>query len=632
MTRIITHADAGSALASSEWTGDATHLVGGSSTYDLDVFPTTIDWSGGNVTYVPLNGDIQEYVTAAIAGDTLILASGVYTITSTITINKQLNIMGQGLSGFVTAPVTPSHGTLITSSTAAVTAFLISSDNVRLANFSLNLTGAGSLGINTTNNLKGIVLNEIDVIVTCTGAALGFTIYGSSCVLRNLSFYITSSDSYAYGLWVWNDSSTTQNVIADCYNVTGTVSGQATSACAFLCENVNDANTVTLNLYSCVVKAVSGTALDIAVGCISTTTFNAIVNCYLCTLDGADWDAYQTGSNILALGGSVLVNNKISGTVTYRATMASGNAVIGATMTLATGGITDSTGAISFGDENLSTTGTVSATSLAGSALATPSISLGTAASPGTLSTVVRSDATIVAFDATSPSTQAFGDAAATGTVAYSARRDHKHAMPAVPADLPLTGGTLTGPVVLSGSGEVTIKFRPFIDQTVIHNTAKPIVYYRGLKRGWALPIYADDNEELYITEPHVSHRWNGTSNFTVAVAGYLPTANTDKKFRLQLEWMQHTPGVDVVGTPAPNVVTVEGTTGTWAAYQSFDKDFVIDYDVGTADPVVSGDVFSMRLRRIASSGGTATEIAGSVVVTGIDMRYICNKFASPIW
>jgi hypothetical protein len=34
-------------------------------------------------------------------------------------------------------------------------------------------------------------------------------------------------------------------------------------------------------------------------------------------------------------------------------------------------------------------------------------------------------------FDATSPSTQAFGDSAATGTATVAARRDHKHGMPA---------------------------------------------------------------------------------------------------------------------------------------------------------------------------------------------------------
>jgi hypothetical protein len=61
---------------------------------------------------------------------------------------------------------------------------------------------------------------------------------------------------------------------------------------------------------------------------------------------------------------------------------------------------------------------------------ATPAIALGTAAAAGAAGTVIRSDSTIAAFDATAPTTQAFGDSAATGSAAVAARRDHKHAMP----------------------------------------------------------------------------------------------------------------------------------------------------------------------------------------------------------
>jgi hypothetical protein len=62
---------------------------------------------------------------------------------------------------------------------------------------------------------------------------------------------------------------------------------------------------------------------------------------------------------------------------------------------------------------------------------ATPAIVLGTAAAAGAASTVIRSDSTIVAFDATVPVTQAFSDVAATGSAAVAARRDHVHGMPA---------------------------------------------------------------------------------------------------------------------------------------------------------------------------------------------------------
>ncbi len=65
--------------------------------------------------------------------------------------------------------------------------------------------------------------------------------------------------------------------------------------------------------------------------------------------------------------------------------------------------------------------------------LATPAIVLGSAAAAGAAGSLIRSDSTIAAFDATSPTTQAFGDSAAVGTAAFAARRDHKHAMMANP-------------------------------------------------------------------------------------------------------------------------------------------------------------------------------------------------------
>lgn len=283
-----------------------------------------MDWSAGNVAYVPLTGDIQEYIDNAVAGDTLVLASGVYTITSTISIDKQLNIRGQGSSGFVTSPITPSHGTLITSTTAAVLGFSITNDNVRLADLSINLTGAGSTAISISNNLQGVVLNDMDVIVNSTGALMGFEIKGSDVVMRDLTYYIISSDSTAAGVYFWNDSTTTRDAVIDSYNVTGTVQGGASYAYAFAVLNSNDANTLTMNLSASVAKALSGTALDVAVASTSLTTFNSTVNCYMATLDGADYDAYQTGSNVLSLGGSVVVNNLVLGTVTYRAAMVSG--------------------------------------------------------------------------------------------------------------------------------------------------------------------------------------------------------------------------------------------------------------------------------------------------------------------
>jgi hypothetical protein len=54
-------------------------------------------------------------------------------------------------------------------------------------------------------------------------------------------------------------------------------------------------------------------------------------------------------------------------------------------------------------------------------------------------------------LDATAPSTQAFGDAAASGAATVAAKRDHKHAMPANP----LVGSVQTINFIIDGAGAV---------------------------------------------------------------------------------------------------------------------------------------------------------------------------------
>jgi len=75
---------------------------------------------------------------------------------------------------------------------------------------------------------------------------------------------------------------------------------------------------------------------------------------------------------------------------------------------------------------------------------AVPTVSLGTAHAAGTATTVLRTDATFAAFDATVPTTQAVGDSAATGSAAVAARRDHVHGMPAFGTATNIADVTLT--------------------------------------------------------------------------------------------------------------------------------------------------------------------------------------------
>jgi len=124
------------------------------------------------------------------------------------------------------------------------------------------------------NNLVGIVFNHIDLIVNCTGEARGIRVWGSDAIMYNCDFTITSSDSSSSGVWFYNNSATTRNAVMTCFNVGGTTAGGGalTYSGPFVAENVNDANTLTLNLQSSVCTALAGTPIDAAVAAFSATT------------------------------------------------------------------------------------------------------------------------------------------------------------------------------------------------------------------------------------------------------------------------------------------------------------------------------------------------------------------------
>ena len=87
-----------------------------------------------------------------------------------------------------------------------------------------------------------------------------------------------------------------------------------------------------------------------------------------------------------------------------------------------------------------------------------PGLTLGTSNVEGTGNSI-RSGATVLAFDATNPSTQAHGGAAAVGVATVAARRDHKHAMPAA----------ATAPIfarVVRSAGDVTTTSTTLVDFT----------------------------------------------------------------------------------------------------------------------------------------------------------------------
>lgn len=104
----------------------------------------------------------------------------------------------------------------------------------------------------------------------------------------------------------------------------------------------------------------------------------------------------------------------------------------------------------------------------AGASFATPAIALGSAAAAGAASTVIRSDSTIEAFDATNPAATVPGDAAVVGVAAKAARRDHVHPRLSDTFDVAfiIDGG---GSAITTGvKGDLAIDFAATINQVTL--------------------------------------------------------------------------------------------------------------------------------------------------------------------
>lgn len=99
---------------------------------------------------------------------------------------------------------------------------------------------------------------------------------------------------------------------------------------------------------------------------------------------------------------------------------------------------------------------------------ATPSIALGATAAAGAAGTVIRSDATIDAFDTTDPAATTPGNAAVVGTVDFAARRDHVHPRLSDTFDVAfiIDGG---GSAITTGiKGDLALDFAATINQVTL--------------------------------------------------------------------------------------------------------------------------------------------------------------------
>jgi hypothetical protein len=307
-------------------------------------------WPGGRVSYVPIGGNIQAYVTAATAGDTLILGAGTYTVTATITVDKAILIKGQGLSA-----------TKVVSATADIAVFTLTASSARITDLYIGHSGTGTTyGIYAGDGLSSLQVRNVTVVTS--GAGVKFCIYSkSSITVSDTECYPTSSDSNSNGVYITNDSGATVNIAANIQGVrviatgvTATTNGNR----GLVAYNNNTVNTITVNLFNSQLTAVaSAGSTDIALYSASTTSNSVTINAYDSVLSGADNDVFNTGSNLVNLFNCTLVNNSPTGTIVYAGTQVVAK-LNGNTITAGTGVLTLAAGKTLTANNTLTLAGT----------------------------------------------------------------------------------------------------------------------------------------------------------------------------------------------------------------------------------------------------------------------------------
>jgi len=167
------------------------------------------------------------------------------------------------------------------------------------------------------------------------------------------------------------------------------------------------------------------------------------------------------------------------------------------------------------------------------------------------------------------------------------------------------------------------LTLRPEVNVDEIKKQAKPDQVQIGVFFGYSMPVYNSDNEEIFFRE-NVPGRWDGKSNITLHVLVALASTQIGARyFKFQFSWNQVTEG-EVVPATTHDVEVEQAMADGVTQYTAYELEFTLDYDVDTADPILSHDLLSGRLRRIAATSGD--EALDEIIVIDWHTHYIVNK------
>ena len=309
-------------LASVSFAGTATNIGGGIWVNGVNY---NMDWAAGNVTYVPITGNIETYITAATAGDTLVLAAGTYTLTSALTIttaSSSLTIRGMG-----------KDATIITGAVASqlllVQAGVITFEDLTIQNTRANGDSAIVFDRTAAGVATGIILRNVKINSGTSSSPSGnieglvkFLDCGGTIDNCEISAISTGAEARAVDITMASTAEAAATV--NIYNSIIYASGVVSTGLKPFVNNAPAGGVLTVNAYNSTISGVGASGNRYAVYSARTTGTTVNTNVYGSTLNGSTYDAIADASAGLTLhAGTELVNGTTSGTITYDGTVVS---------------------------------------------------------------------------------------------------------------------------------------------------------------------------------------------------------------------------------------------------------------------------------------------------------------------
>ncbi len=181
--------------------------------------------------------------------------------------------------------------------------------------------------------------------------------------------------------------------------------------------------------------------------------------------------------------------------------------------------------------------------------------------------------------------------------------------------------------------GKVYLEFRPDLSETRITgnaaNPSKPVdILVEDMFMGYILPIYADDDQELFFVHC-VPNRWDNSkdpvfaSHILVHIVSSLSDAGEEgRSYRLQLAWDEVTPNEEEIPAFAPNLRPRTRTVYSNTQYECYRDWFIIECNVD--DGIEIDDLLALRVRRLffTDDQDPADELLGDLIIHSIDILY----------